>query len=303
MNYLRLIGFHDLLMVAVAQILIKYFLFAPFQIDITLNGFGIFLLIFATLCIVAAGKIILAINNVEADKINRPDQMIIGKSVSEKNAYTLFLVLNVLGVAIGFYLSNLIGHPGFSALAIIISGLLYIYATYLKKQMIAGNVVIGILSAMVIIVMGLYDLLPAIVPENQATQHTIFSILLDYALLALLLNWLREMVKDQANVDGDHKAENNTVSVSLGKKRTGKIMCALGLLPLAAVIYYMYHYLFGNQAIVLYALILIVGPLLYFQVKILNAETEKDFSQLYWVLTFTMWFALLSIGLYQFILL
>ncbi len=36
---------------------------------------------------------------------------------------------------------------------------------------------------MSILILGLYDLLPAITPQNRATQAVIFSILLDYALI------------------------------------------------------------------------------------------------------------------------
>lgn len=303
MNYLRLIGYHSLLMIATVQLIIKYFLFVPFQIDITLNGLGIALLIFATLCLAAAGNVIIAISNTTADKINHSKNQIVGNSISEKSAYNLFIALNILGVGIGFYLSNIIGYPGFSALFIIASVLLYVYATYLKKQLVVGNVVIGLLAAMCIILLGLYDLLPVITAENQATQNTIFSILLDYALLAFLLNWLREMTQDQKNIDGDHKAENLTLSVSIGKERTNKCLFGLAVLSIAGVIYYMYTYLFGNTIIVLYVLFLIVAPLLYFLIKILSAKTKKDFSHLYLILTITMWTALFSIGLYKFILL
>lgn len=303
MNYLRLVGYQNLLMIAAVQLVIKYFLFVPFQIDITLNGLGIVLLIFASLCLAAAGNVIIAISNTVADKINHPKKWIVGNSISERNAYNLFFGLNILGVGIGFYLSNIIGHPGFSLLFIIASVLLYVYATYLKKQLVAGNMVIGILAAMCIILLGLYDLLPAITAKNQATQNTIFSILLDYALLAFLLNWLREMTQDQKNIDGDHKAENLTLSISIGKERTNKCLFGLAVLSIAGVIYYMYTYLFGNTIIVLYVLFLIVAPLLYFLIKILSAKTKKDFSHLYLILTITMWTALFSIGLYKFILL
>ncbi len=301
MKYLKLIGYQDLLMIAVIQILIKYFFFVPFHINFTLNNFGTSLLILGTLSIAAAGKIIIALNNMEADRIN--GKLLVGKSISEKTAYTLFICLNVLGVGIGFYLSNSVGHPSFSALAILISGLLYMYATNLKRQLIVGNVVIAILSSSVIVVMALYDLLPAITPENRVTQHTIFSILLDYSFLAFLLILLREIVRDQIEMNGDYKTGNKTLPVTLGRMRTNKILFLLVFLPLGSVIYYMYNYLFGNQLIVVYVLISMLAPLLLFMVKILSVETHKKYVRLYWVLSVSIWFSLLSVGLYKYILL
>jgi 4-hydroxybenzoate polyprenyltransferase len=208
-----------------------------------------------------------------------------------------------VGVGSGFYLSNVIGKPGFSAVFIIISALLYLYATYLKYIMVAGNLVISALVAFSIIIVGLYDLLPAITAENQQTQSTIFSIILDYALFAFLLNWLREMVKDQEDINGDYKAGRNTLPIAIGSKRANLAIFFVGLLPLAAVIYYLYNYLFENLWAVLYALIFIVAPLLYFLINIWTAETKKDYYKLSSLLKIIMLLGIVSLGLYKFILL
>src|SRR5690554_5074464 len=91
------------------------------------------LLVLATLCIAAGGNIINDLYDIEIDRVNKPNKVIIGKSISERTANNLFIVLNVVGVGIGFYLSNVIGRPGFSALFIAISALLYLYASNLKS--------------------------------------------------------------------------------------------------------------------------------------------------------------------------
>ncbi|HET8839618.1 MAG TPA: geranylgeranylglycerol-phosphate geranylgeranyltransferase [Flavobacteriaceae bacterium] len=300
MKYLKLIGYQDLLMIAGVQILIKYFLFIPFQIDYALNDLGTFLLILATLSIAAAGKIIIALNNMEADRIN--EKLLIGTFISEKRAYNLFFGLTVLGVLIGFYLSNVIEHSAFSAIAILVSGLIYVYATYLKKILIISDVVIAVLSTLPIIVLAIYDLLPAITPENKATQSTIFSVLLDYALWAFLLTWLRQILRGQLEMNGDHKVGNQTLSVTFGKTRTNKILFFAGFLPLICLIYYMAHYLFGNQLVIGYVLVLILGPLLFFTAKIISAKNQKTYLLLFRILTFCMWFSLLSIGMFTYIL-
>ncbi len=116
MKYLNLIRWKNLLIIALVQILIKYALFLPFNIDITLNWFGFTLLVLSTLCIAAAGYVINDVYDVETDLVNRPDKVIVGKSVSEKTANNLFIILNVIGVLIGFYLSHLVGKSGFLAL-------------------------------------------------------------------------------------------------------------------------------------------------------------------------------------------
>jgi len=173
-KYLQLVRLPNLLMIAVTQLVIKYCFLDPFPVDITLNGFGFSLLILATVCLAAAGNIINDIHDIEADEINKPHKVIVGKQVSEKTAYNLFLSFNVIGVLLGFYLSNMIGKPIFSGIFILVSGILYLYATSLKSYLVVGNIIISALVALVIILPGLFDLLPAIMSQNQAIQKNIF---------------------------------------------------------------------------------------------------------------------------------
>lgn len=303
MKYLQLIRFPNLLMIILTQVLIKYYLFEPFGIAITLNSFGFALLVIATVCLAAAGNVINDIFDVEADLINKPNKVIVGKKVSEKAAYNLYFGLTIIGVLLGFYLSNMIQKPSFTAIFILTSALLYLYAKSLKSYLVLGNILISLLVAMTIIIVGLYDLMPAITPQNKVSQQTIFSILIDYAVFAFLLNWVREMVKDQQDINGDHKAGIHTLPIALGQDRTNKIIFAVVLLPLVAVLYYLYEYLYHHTYSLMYALVLIVAPLLYVMIKIWAATDKKHYKHLSFVLKLIMFFGLISIGLYQFILL
>ncbi|MGB8704663.1 MAG: geranylgeranylglycerol-phosphate geranylgeranyltransferase [Gillisia sp.] len=300
--YLKLVRFPNLLLIIATQALIKYSLFNSFGIAITLSNFGFFLLCLSTVCIAAAGNIINDVYDVETDRINKPKKQLIGKRISEKAALNLYLILTVIAVAIGFYLSNIIGHPGFSAIFIIISALLYLYATYIKQIAVVGNLLISILVGMVIIIMGIFDLLPAITPLNQHTQAVIFSILLDYAFFAFLINLIREMVKDQQDINGDYNTGRKSLPILLGKSRTNILIFLVTLVPFAGVLFYIYDYLYKNNFAVGYALIFIVAPLLYFMISIWNAESKKQYEKLSLLLKFIMLLGLLSIGLYPFIL-
>lgn len=303
MKYLHLIRYQNLIFIALVQVFIKYGLFHPFGIEITLNGFGFSLLVVATLCIAAAGNIINDIYDVEIDKINKPEKVLIGKKITEKNANNLFIILNVIGVAIGFYLANIIGRPGFSALFIAFSALLYLYASYLKGMLLVGNLLISALVAMSIIIVALFDLLPAITPTNQATQSTIFSIVLDYALFAFFINFIREIVKDLQDINGDKKGDMNTLPIALGRKRTTTITFILGVLMVLGVVYYMYEYLYNQQVLLLYFLFAIVAPLLYFCIKAWSAENKKDYAFLSKLLKIVMFTGICSMLLFQIALL
>lgn len=301
--FFQLIRFPNLLMIIFTQVLVKYHLFKPFGLDVTLTDFNFALLVISMVCLAAAGNIINDIYDRKTDAINKSQKLIIGNHISEKVAYNMFFILNILGVGIGFYLSNLVGKPSFTALFILPSAFLYFYATQIKGTVLVGNLVVSIMVAMIIMMVGIFDLVPAITPENRLTQKVIFSILIDYAIFAFLLNFLREMVKDQEDIKGDYNAGYQTLPVILGRERTNKIIFLVALLPLAGALYYIYNYLFENRFAVLYALICVVGPLLYFLVKITTAHSKKHYQHLSLLLKLVLATGLVSIGLYRFILL
>ena len=302
-SFFRLIRWKNLLLIALVQILIKYALLESFEVvRFTLNDFGFFLLVLSTLCIAAAGNVINDIYDVETDLVNKPEKVIVGKNMSEKVAFNIYIVLTIVGVGIGFYLSNLIGRSGFSAIFVIISALLYIYATYLKQTTLIGNITVSFLVSMSLLIVGLFELLPVITEQNRETQLTFFKIIFDYAIFAFLINLLREMVKDIEDVNGDYKAEMKTLPIIIGRERSLKVVFALSLIPLFAVAYYVIVFLYQHYIAVGYFLIFIIAPLLYFAIKSFSAETKKEVGFLSVLLKFIMLFGVLSLVLYQFIL-
>ncbi len=302
LHFLNLIRWKNLLIIALVQVLIKYALFEPFNIDITLNWFGFSLLVLSTLCIAAAGYVINDVYDVETDLVNRPDKVIVGNAISEKTANNLFIILNVIGVLIGFYLSHLVGKSGFFALFVIISALLYVYASYLKQTLLIGNIVVSILVALSLIIVGIFELLPAINSQNQTTQLTMFNVLFDYALFAFIINLVREIVKDIQDIDGDHKVGMNTLPIVIGRDRARNVLFVLSFVPILAVVYYLSTYLYKHKIAVVYFLVLVVAPLILISIKIFNSKTKKDYQFISNLLKIVMLTGMLSMLLYPLIL-
>ena len=298
MGLLQLVRPVNLFLIALSQLFVKFAILEPMGAATNLSNFGFSLLVLSTLCIAAGGNIINDIYDVEIDHINKPNKVIVGKKVSEKSANRWYIVLTMVGVVIGFYLSNAIGKSGFAALFIIISAALYIYASYLKGILLVGNLLISVLVAMSLLIIGFFDLLPSINTENQASQLEVFKIVFAYALFALLLNLIREIVKDIQDVNGDKNGGLNTLPIVLGRKRALTIVFALGIFTICCVVYYMYVYLYNVRYMVLYFLILIVAPLLYFSTKAWSAENRKDFVRLSQLLKIIMFLGICSMWLY-----
>ncbi|WP_299551093.1 geranylgeranylglycerol-phosphate geranylgeranyltransferase [Seonamhaeicola sp.] len=287
-------------MIASVQLLIKYAFLGSFGVHTALSESGITILILATICIAAAGNIINDIYDVETDLVNKPDKVIIGKSISEKTAFTLFIVLNVLGVGLGYYLSYLVGKSAFFSIFVIISALLYVYASYLKQTLLIGNIVISVLVSLSVLIVGIFELLPNITPENQQLQLVYFKMILNYAIFAFMINLIREIAKDIEDIDGDYKAGMNTLPIAIGRVRASNILFALSLVPVLAVVYYVVYKIYQNQTAVIYFLAGVLAPLIYISIKAFGAKTKKHFHHMSNMLKLVMLLGMLSLLLYKY---
>ena len=305
-QFFKLIRWQNLMMIALVQILIRYALLLPFYeshgVINALTPLAFTLLVIATLCIAAGGCVINDIYDIEADKINKSHKVIVGNSISEKTALIIFIVLNVIGVGIGYYLSNGIDKSGYFVLFFIASALLYLYSSYLKQVLLVGNLVISFIVALSILLVGIFELLPAINDNNRPVQIFFVKLILDYAIFAFMINFIREIVKDIEDIDGDYKVGMQTLPIMLGRDRSTKIVFVLSLIPLFTVVYYVINNLFKQQLLVGYFLIFVIAPLIYITIKLFSAEHKSHYTHLSLVLKLVMLTGMLSMAFYPYIL-
>ncbi|PWB22235.1 geranylgeranylglycerol-phosphate geranylgeranyltransferase [Flavobacterium sp. HTF] len=297
MKFLKLIRFQNLLMLAFMQLLFRYAFLKQQDIPLALADWQYGLLVLSTVLIAAAGYVINNIYDVATDSINKPNNVVIGKGISETAGYNIYIVLNITGVAIGFYLSNVIMRPGFATLFILIASLLYFYATSLKQIMILGNFIVAFLLAFSVLIIGVFDLFPATTEENRAQMASLFSILTDYALFAFMINFIREIIKDIEDVNGDYNQGMNTLPIAIGNSRAAKIALGFAVIPFILTLLYIDKYFIENNLLIVtfYAFAFVLTPLLYFIVKTFTAKSQKDFHHLSTVLKFILLFGILSI--------
>ncbi len=283
-------------MIALMQLILLYGFLKLQNIDLALAIWQYYLLIVSTVCIAAGGYIINNIFDTNTDLDNKPNDVVVGKSVSESLAYNLYVTFTLIGVCIGFYLSNLVMKPSFLLFFIIPSALLYIYATSLKQIMIIGNVVIASLLSFSILIIGIFMIIPATDEANKKAMSTVLSVLFDFAIIAFIINFIREIVKDLEDVIGDKNQDMQTLPVVFGTTRTSKLVFVLSFIPVLCILYYVYNYLFHLQYTTAYIFLFLVGPLLYFMIKIWSAETKNEFHHLSNVLKLVIFFGIISIA-------
>ena len=297
MKFLNLIRYKNLLMLAFMQLIFRIDFVELQHIPLALNNWQYALLVLSTVLIAAAGYVINDIFDQETDAINRPKKVIVGKSISENNAYSIYAGLNITGVCIGFYLSNVIMKPSFATVFILIAATLYIYATSLKQMPIIGNIIVALVLSLSVIIIGVFDIYPATFKENQGLMANLFAILLDYAIFAFMINLLREMIKDLEDVKGDGITKMRTLPIIIGIDKTSKIIFVLSFIPIIALLVYVNNYFVGNGLYVAtgYAFIFVLAPLLYFTTKMASAKTKEDFHTLSSLLKWILFFGILSI--------
>ncbi len=296
MKFLKLIRFQNLIMLALMQLVFHFVFFKNQQEPfVALTDLEFLLLVLSTVMIAAGGYVINNIMDQETDEIAKPKDVIVGKHISEAMAYNLYIAFNIIGVGIGFYLSNLIQKPMFSSIFIVVAGTLYMYATSLKQSLLIGNIIVALLLGFSVIVVGIYDLYPATYEGNRAQMGVLFSILVDYAVFAVLINFIREIVKDIEDMDGDYNAGMSTLPILLGKERTAKVVFGITFIPIVLLIWYINKNLWSLDWVMYYLLLFVLAPLLYFLIKIWSAKSKKDFKHLSTVLKLVLFFGILSI--------
>ena len=298
MALLKLLRPINLLLLILVQCVVKLALLEPLNVTLGLNTYGFIALVIATVCIAAGGNVINDIHDVEIDTVNKPKKVIVGKTVSEKTANYLYILLTFTGVLAGFYVANTIGKPSFAIIFIIIAALLNFYATQLKGKLLLGNVLVSFLVASSLLILIVFDILPGLNELELPTQLQATHTILLYAGFAFYINLIREIIKDIQDINGDQVGGKNTLAVAIGRTRARNIAFVLGIIALISILGFTYFYLYQFQKVAFYFVFLVGGPLLVFCLKAFSAEKEKDFKTLSLLLKLIMLVGICSLIFY-----
>jgi 4-hydroxybenzoate polyprenyltransferase len=300
MKYLKLVRYQNLALIVLMQLILRYGFLNLQMIPLFLTGWQFSLLVIATVLLAAAGYVINDIMDQDVDLDNNPDGVIVGKSISEEKAYNLYFALNITGMLLGFYITTLVDKTSFFSIFIISSALLYLYATNFKQTLLIGNIIVSLVTALSILIVGVFDVIPNLTLgtyAEYAQMKVLLYILLDYAIFAFLLNFIREIVKDMEDVDGDNNQGMRTLPIVLGIAKTSKVVFGLGLFSTVFLLWYINTNMMSAKLYyaVLYDIVFLVGPLLFFSIKIFNAATKKEFTMLSALMKWVIFFGVLSI--------
>ena len=206
------------------------------------------LLMSATVLIAAGGYVINDYFDVKIDRINRPDELIVTRTVTKPTAMRLSIGLSAAGMVCGLVLALLLRSMTFAILFIIVPGLLWFYSSSYKRLFMVGNLTISLLAALTPMMVAMANV--AVLQLRYATilpyttlVHDLYAWLGGFALFAFLLTWIREIVKDMQDQMGDRELECHSMPVVWGDMWTKIFITALIVLTLAVIGHLWYHVL------------------------------------------------------------
>lgn len=297
--FLKLIRIENLLIIAITQWCIKYLVFAP------INEFSKFtpalfaVSLTSTLLIAAAGYIINDYFDVKADRINRPETVVIDVVIKRRWAMILHIIFNGIGLILGFYLAMKCHSLKLLMFQILSILLLWFYSTHFKKQLLIGNIVVSLLTATIPLMPMIYDYYLIGSMDSFIKLmigdflKTLVIIVLGYSAFAFLTSFSREVIKDMEDYKGDVQTGCKTMPIVWGMI-TSKvvtfflIIITIGLLLLASFKFYKEEQLVA----VYYILILVIAPLGILIIQTIRAKSSKDFKMASLLLKFTMLFGI-----------
>ncbi len=220
--FLRLVRYPNLVYIFLTEYLLQYCVILPVfgrsGITPTLSSLQFFFLALSMVLVAAAGYIINDYFDLNIDRINKPEKIVVDKLISRRWAMVWHTVLNVAGVAMGFILGWQLGRPGLGCVQLMCTGLLWFYSTSYKRQLLIGNVVVSALTAVAVIVVGFYE--PKLYTDITVTTawpvFHLLRIILLYTFFAFIISMVREIVKDLEDMKGDSREGCRTMPVVWG---------------------------------------------------------------------------------------
>jgi 4-hydroxybenzoate polyprenyltransferase len=280
-EFLKLVRWQNLLVVILTMVLMRYAVLAPLisKISVVMNNgtgepvpmtlrfpwYDFVLLVMATVLITAGGYVINDYFDIRTDLINK-GKVIVGTKISRRKAILWHSVLNIAGVAIGFYISYVSGYFLLGSMFMIVSGLLYFYSASYKRQFLIGNIIVALLTGMVPMLVVFYEW-PALYKYytlNAVSLPKINFIIYwigGFGLFAFLTNLTREIIKDIEDFEGDIAYGRNTVPVIMGII-SSKVVSVILIIITIALLYLIWHFFISDPITLVYISVAVTVPLL-----------------------------------------
>ena len=279
----RLVRLPNLLIIAATQVLIRHCIIQPvlsqgrFELQLPLGLFV--LLVLATVFTAAGGYAINDYFDRKMDQVNKPGSLIVGRLIYPRHAMAYHLFFSISGIVMGTWVAYRTGLLFLSLTSFMATGLLWFYSTTYKRELLLGNIIVALLTAMVPFLVLVFEL-PLLARAYGSDVTPLVKILFiwvsGFSVFAFLLNMIREIVKDAEDFEGDQAYGKNTVPVVWGMtimKRLTAVLILLTIILLACA----WKFFIPQLIPLLYFLLFLIIPLGVVMLIVLKGDDRKAF--------------------------
>jgi 4-hydroxybenzoate polyprenyltransferase len=300
-DIMRLVRWSNLLFLAALIWLMEKWVAVPILNKVAfgeqLPWYVLVLILLATVFIAAGGYVINDYFDVKIDRINRPDEVIVTRTITKPAAMRLSLWLSGIGIACGLIAAILLRSLTLGILFVIVPGLLWFYSSSYKRLFMIGNLIIALLAGLTPMLVAMANvaqlkLYYATILPYTPLEHDLYAWIGGFALFAFLLTWIREIVKDLQDQMGDRELECHSMPVVWGEKWTKIFVTGLIIFTIAVIGHLWYRILpfpIGWDSLsTRYIVLGIVTPLLGVLGLLWAAKIPSDYKNCQQMVKFTM---------------
>ena len=208
---------YNIMMICIAQYLTAIFILSRQPLRQVLLDPRLFAIVLAGALAVAGGYIINAFYDQEKDLINKPTRTLMERMVGQHTKLSLYFILNFLSVIVASYVS-------FRAVLVfsIYIFMMWFYSHRIKKIVLVGNIVSGILSIIPFFAIFVY-------------YHNFQKIIFVHAAFLFYLLLAKDFVKDLQNIKGDFALGYHTIATDYGERSSKQLITVLIGLTLVCI--------------------------------------------------------------------
>ncbi|RPD96585.1 ubiquinone biosynthesis protein UbiA [Aureibaculum marinum] len=263
-SLLSVVRGYNIVIIVIAQYLASIFIFAPEKsLRSILLDLDLYLIVLATICVVASGYIINNFYDVNKDKINKPQKTKLDSIVTQKTKLYIYFTLNFLGFVFAFFVSWK------AALFFAV----YIFLIWLYSHKLRLYPLVKLFSAATL------ALLPFFVIFVYYGNFS--KIIFTHASFLFFILLIKELIKDLETLQGDIVSDYITIPIKYNERFTKMLITLIVFLTIPPILFLLRYPEIGLMKYYFYFSVLV---LLIFLILLWKSNTKKDYMLLHTIL-------------------
>jgi 4-hydroxybenzoate polyprenyltransferase len=253
-----------------------------------------YLVFAATALILAGGFVLNDYFDVKIDAINRPDKLLITRTIPREKAMLFYQILTGAGILAGLAFAVLVKNFTLAFIFIVVPGVLWFYSASYKRQFIWGNAAAAFCAALAVltVTIGYAAVLEREVGDlffQTAIPHDFYAFTGAFATFIFLNTWILNVLKDFRNEYGDREMESRTIVIKWGAKRTKSVVITLIIIEIVLLLAFNgFLNIDDNYLTLKYFSILLIIPLFVLIYLIIKAKCVTEYAYAQFLLNLTV---------------